>query len=81
MQISNCPICGLGFKTQVDESELRHSYWICECCGCEYGNDDTPAYREQWLRDGAKWFIASSRPGDWDLNQQLKNIIPEWNER
>jgi hypothetical protein len=79
-QISNCPICGLAFKEPVDEEELRYSYWICECCGCEYGYDDTPQYREHWIKQGAKWFIENARPANWNLAEQLKNIVPGWNK-
>jgi hypothetical protein len=81
MQISSCPICGLPFEKPVDEQELRHSYWICECCGCEYGYDDHSSYREQWIKNGAKWQDEKLRPPNWNLEEQLKNIIPDWNNR
>ena len=79
MTISHCPICGFPFGQPLEEHEVRKSYDICECCGCEYGVDDTPSYRTQWLASGAPWFHVSSRPGDWDLQAQLQHAIPEWN--
>jgi hypothetical protein len=81
MKISNCPICGLPWSEPVDEEEVRYSYWICECCGCEYGNDDNSAYRENWLKQGAPWFDPKQRPNSWNLEEQLRHIIPDWNAR
>ena len=84
--ISYCPICGLGpFPEPVPEDELKHSYWICECCGCEYGNDDRPDVREWWIKKmrklgpEAKWFDEKRRPANWDLEEQLTHIDPTWN--
>ncbi len=79
MKISNCPICGLPWSESIDEEEVRYSYWICECCGCEYGNDDNSTYRENWLKQGAPWFDSKQRPISWDLEEQLRHIIPGWN--
>jgi hypothetical protein len=45
------------------------------------GNDDNPAYRKAWIRSGSKWFDEGSRPANWDLQMQLKNIDPDWNKR
>ena len=80
MNITNCPICGLPFAEPVDEEELRHSYWICECCGCEYGYSDHADYRDDWIRRGAPWFTESARPGDWNLQEQLRHAIPDWDQ-
>ena|SRR5579863_10238487 len=77
MNIANCPICGFPFGTSVDEDELRNSYWICSCCGCEYGVDDTLKYRESWLANGARWFMGHP-PQGWDVQEQLKMAIPDW---
>jgi hypothetical protein len=81
MKISNCPICGLSWSEPVDDKEIRYSYWICECCGCEYGYDDTPTYREIWIEQGFPWFAPKQRPIGWDLEEQLRHIIPDWNAR
>ena len=84
--ISYCPICGMGpFPEPVIEDELRASFWICACCGCEYGLCDDPTYREWWLKKmrkmGAKarWFNEKYQPADWDLEEQLRHIDPTWN--
>lgn len=79
MKIYNCPICGLPWSEAVDEEEVRYSYWICECCGSEYGNDDNPTYRENWLTQGAPWFEPKQCPVDWNLEEQLRHVIPNWN--
>ena len=63
----------------MEEEEVRGSYFICACCGCEFGVDDTPAYREAWLRNGARWFDERKRPKDWTLEEQLQHVIPDWN--
>lgn len=79
MKIFNCPICGLPWLEGVDEEEVRCSYEICDCCRCEYGYDDIPSYREQWLKKGALWFDERQRPKEWSLEKQLRHIIPNWN--
>ena len=84
--ISYCPICGKGpFPEPVPEDELRASFWICECCGCEYGYTDHPPYREWWLKKmrkmgtKARWAEEEYRPADWNLGEQLSHIDPTWN--
>ena len=60
------------------------SYEVCDCCGCEFGNDDEPGtappltfrqYREEWMADGGRWFEPSRKPQDWTLEQQLKDAL------
>jgi hypothetical protein len=67
------------FPEPVPEDELRASFWICECCGCEYGYTDHPAYRERWLSKGAKWSEEKYKPANWNLEEQLLHIDPTWN--
>ena len=76
--ISHCPICGVPIPP-IDEQELRFSYDICECCGCEYGYTDHSLYREDWLKGGAKWNNEKAKPENWNLQEQLKNSRPDWN--
>ena len=78
MQISCCPICSLPRSETLNIEEVRMSFDIYECCGCEYGCDDTSAYREEWLKKGAPWFRKRECPLEWNLEEQLKNIIPNW---
>ena len=84
--ISYCPICGMGpFPEPVLEDELRTSFWICECCGCEYGYTDHSAYREGWLKKmrkmgvKARWSDEKHQTANWDLEEQLAHIDPTWN--
>lgn len=79
-----CKVCGLR---QADppwgEKGDTPNYEICSCCGVEFGNEDyskesTVAYREKWIKGGAKWFEESQKPNDWDLNKQLSEIPDMW---
>lgn len=78
MQISHCPVCGLSWEESVDYKSVRNSFDICQCCGCEYGYDDTSSYREDWIESGAPWFDPNLKPKDWDWEKQLKNIVVNW---
>ena len=80
MKIFNCPICGLPWDEPEDIEDLRRSFDICDCCGCEYGYTDNSAYREKWLAKGSPWSRKKARPENWDLEEQLKNIVPNWDE-
>ena len=68
MQISCCPICGLSWSETLDIEDVIRSFDICNCCGCEYGCDDTAAYRQEWLAKDAPWFNKKERPSDWNLD-------------
>lgn len=81
MQLSNFPICGFPWSETEEVEEVRNSFDICDCCGCEYGYDDTSAYREQWLKRGAPWWNKKERPPQWYLDRQLQNIITDWDNR
>ena len=53
------------------------SFEICSCCGFEFGVDDVSKikeYRENWLKNGAKWFAEKRMPKNWKLEEQLKNL-------
>lgn len=55
------------------------SFGICDCCGVEFGYEDsTPAaagaYRRSWLARGAPWLCEATRPPEWNLEQQLAAI-------
>jgi hypothetical protein len=68
-----CLVCGY--------SQMPHpprDYNICPCCGVEYGLDDVfdshEELRNQWLRDGARWFSGMGpyiMPPNWDAWEQL----------
>jgi len=80
-----CPICGYhlfgGDSTKAIGSMCLHvSYDICECCGCEFGLDDTPEYRAEWIANGFEWLYPDKKPAAWDPYEQLKNCEPDWNK-
>lgn len=77
--ISHCPICGFPFADPISETDLRQSFTICDCCGCEYGYDDTMDFRQKWLEDGATWFNPVVKPAAWDVNEQIKRSVLNWN--
>jgi hypothetical protein len=59
------------------------TYFICYCCGVEFGYEDssvnsTKRYRDKWLAGGAQWFDPKSKPANWSLEEQLKLIPPEF---
>jgi len=79
MEKNFCPVCGFDqLKERVNNNSS--SYEICPCCGFEFGFDDDlkgnnyEIYRENWIEDGAQWFIKKQRPENWSLKQQLLNI-------
>lgn len=79
-EIRYCPVCGHGpwQAPFVNASELRSSYEICECCGCEYGYDDNVEHFEVWIATGMTWFHPQMKPGQWNLEDQLKHVIRPW---
>lgn len=81
MQISHCPICGVPWSKSIDETKVHCSFGICNCCGCEYGYDDTSIYRKYWISEGAPWLNKKQQPKNWCLEEQLKNIITDWDNR
>ncbi len=81
MQISNCPVCGLPWSQPIEEKEVSCSLGICNCCGCKYGYDDTSIYRKYWISEGALWLNKKQQPKNWSLEQQLKDIIIDWDKR
>jgi len=81
MLILHCPICGCPFTAPVEEEELRSSYEICDCCGCEYGYSDDALLREYWIRSGGQWRFPEKRPKIWDMKEQLRHIILDWDKR
>jgi len=80
MKIEFCPVCGWGpfEKAYSSYQELRSSYNICECCGCEYGYDDDENYYKEWISNGCEWFEAKERPKNWNIENQLKQQVRPW---
>lgn len=77
-----CRVCGLRQRGPPwGEDGNSPTFEICDCCGVEFGYEDstpssTKEYRSHWLVNGAAWFQPETRPPDWNLESQLK-WIPE----
>lgn len=75
-----CRVCGrMTNEPPWGEDGKSPTFEICECCGVEFGYEDSSLqgilnYREQWLRNGAKWFAARRKPDNWDVDAQLNQI-------
>lgn len=81
MKINACPVCGWkSLKGTPYESvnELRQSFEICDCCGCEYGHDDNEASYREWVSNGCKWFNEKAKPKAWVLENQLQFQLRPW---
>jgi hypothetical protein len=81
--IEHCPICGFGpfSETYASAQELRFSFDICPCCGCEYGYDDIESHYLNWAASGFQWFNPKLKPEDWCIEAQLKYQIRPWPPR
>jgi hypothetical protein len=75
-----CRICGLYIEDEPwGEDGYCPTHEICPCCGVEFGYEDYTIesiieYRNQWIKNGAEWFIEKQRPEDWSLEKQMQNI-------
>jgi len=76
-----CPVCGYNMLEESPyDKDGNPSYEICDCCGFEFGFDDISEevtfydYREQWIKNGAKWFSMDKKPLNWSLDRQLKEV-------
>jgi len=75
-----CRVCGLQQDdTPWGENGYTPSFNICDCCGTEFGYHDATIQaikksRERWLNQGSKWFEPKSKPKDWALEEQLRQI-------
>ena len=79
-----CRVCGLiQDEPPRGEDGRTATFDICDCCGVEFGYEDSAResarrYRQRWLEKGARWHISRSRPADWDLESQLKAVPEGW---
>lgn len=60
-----CPTCGYPEMSSPPEG-----YYICPCCGTEFGNDDTvftyDELTQMWIDRGMRWFSSATNPPvDW----------------
>ena len=82
--IYNCRVCGLdqGFEPW-GEDDKTPTFDICGCCGVQFGYEDcnvfyVKKFREEWIKNGAKWFCPKDKPENWLLEEQMKNIPAEY---
>ncbi|MEQ6970647.1 hypothetical protein [Pectobacterium polaris] len=83
-EIYVCRVCG---AEQSDppwgDNGKDATFNICDCCGVEFGYEDATLtgikrYREKWLTSGAKWNSEKSKPENWLLDEQLKNVPKDY---
>lgn len=79
-----CRVCGyLQDDPPWGENGNCPNYDICDCCGVEFGYEDCNltsilTFRNQWLKNGAKWKNFKYKPINWSLEEQIKNIPKEF---
>ena len=79
MAINHCPVCGFNSDESYNSvTELRCSYDICNCCGCEFGYDDTIQFYDNWVSAGCIWFNSKVKPADWSIESQIVNQLRPW---
>ena len=79
-----CRICGFDHGAPVRDEFGLPQYDYCDACGAEVGvvdenPEDVRAFRTRWINRGSKWWSKyTSSPKDWNPQEQMKNIPPEW---
>ena len=80
----HCRVCGLRQSNPPwGEDGQCPTYEVCDCCGVEFGYEDTTPdgvkkARTGWLASGASWFAPEARPVSWDLETQMRMIPAEY---
>lgn len=75
-----CRVCGLKQnEPQWGDDGETPTYNICDCCGVEFGYEDSSLigiknYRNKWLSSGGRWTKPNCKPENWTLENQLPNI-------
>lgn len=75
-----CRVCGAEqLEAPWGDDGESPTYEICDCCGVEFGYEDSTLqgikkYRTKWLEDGAKWHSKKSEPENWSVVEQLSHI-------
>jgi hypothetical protein len=78
--VDYCLVCGLPWV--MTREKLNDE--ICPSCGSHIGWNDfdlenAREHREQWLATGPVWWSRfSSEPPNWNPQEQMKNIPPDW---
>lgn len=81
MDLHICRVCGLKYRDFFPWGEHGDvpSHEICDCCGIEFGYEDTTPEsskmnRKRWIENGTRWFRPEKKSAGWNLEEQLKNI-------
>ncbi|MEZ4959580.1 MAG: hypothetical protein R2830_07175 [Saprospiraceae bacterium] len=80
----NCRVCGFYYSDPPWGMDNKTpSYEICDCCGVEFGYEDSTLngiirYREKWIKEGAIWFNPDCKPADWNLDDQLMHVLSKY---
>jgi hypothetical protein len=70
----HCRVCGLfNSDPPWGEDGKTPTFIICDCCGVEFGYEDstiesTNRFRDKWMNSGCCWFNKSKKPKDWNLH-------------
>lgn len=81
MNINACRVCGfISSDPPWGEQGDTPLFEYCPCCGVEYGYQDssyegTKQYRKEWLSKGVPWDEPRMKPDNWDLEEQLSNVL------
>lgn len=79
-----CRVCGLEQEDAPWGANAKTpSYNICDCCGVEFGYEDSRLesiriYRSAWIQKGMDWFLKKNKPNDWCFEKNIKNIPEEY---
>jgi|CXWL01.1.fsa_nt_gi hypothetical protein len=78
--IAHCPVCGFGPfpEPYISVQEIRYSFDICDCCGCEYGYSDNERHFNNWVAAECPWSNPRAKPAHWSLATQINHIIRPW---
>jgi len=83
-----CRICGAYCDDFFPWGENGYlpSYEYCQCCDVEFGvqdfyEDEAFEYRVAWLKKGGHWAQKNDCPQNWDIREQLENIMPAENAK
>ena len=71
--MNKCPVC---YFADMEMSAPPEPYYICPCCGTEFGLDDeTKSFdqlRREWIERGMLWFSRYTPPPEgWSALRQL----------
>jgi len=75
-----CRVCGLEQSSPPwGEDGRSPTFDICDCCGVEFGYEDSTLvgvreFRAAWLKRGAPWFRPEARPPGWSRESQLEQV-------